>query len=117
MEAEHNTAAANGFEYDTMAADWVDDGDLSADPGSKDPGAKDPDNGSDPSKSDKGDKSDSNDKSDKSDNDKGKTKLAQTSDDLLPSMALTGMMALTALAVCFWAWRRGNRSVRGKHAR
>ena len=114
---EHNTAAANGFEYDTMAADWVDDGDLSADPGSKDPGAKDPDNGSDPSKSDKGDKSDSNDKSDKSDNDKGKTKLAQTSDDLLPSMALTGMMALTALAVCFWAWRRGNRSVRGKHAR
>lgn len=109
---EHNTAAANGFEYDTMAADWVDDGDLSADPG-----AKDPDNGSDPSKSDKGDKSDSNDKSDKSDNDKGKTKLAQTSDDLLPSMAFTGMMALTALAVCFWAWRRGNRSVRGKHAR
>lgn len=66
-------------------------------PGSKDPGAKDPDNGSDPSKSDKGDKSDSNDKSDKSDNDKGKTKLAQTSDDLLPSMALTGMMALDGL--------------------
>ena len=109
---EHNTAAANGFEYDTMAADWVDDGDLSADPG-----AKDPDNGSDPSKSDKGDKSDSNDKGGKSDNDKGKTKLAQTSDDLLPSMAFAGMMALTALAVCFWASRRGDRYVRGKHAR
>ena len=109
---EHNTAAANGFEYDTMAADWVDDGDLSADPG-----AKDPDNGSDPDKSGKDDKSGSTDKGGKSNNDKGKTKLAQTSDDLLPSMAFAGMMALTALAVCFWASRRGDRYVRGKHAR
>lgn len=106
---EHNTAAANGFEYDTMAANWVDDGDLSKDPNEKDPDGKD-----DADKSGKDDKSGSKDKGGKSDD--GKTKLAQTSDDLTLPMSFAGMMALTALAVCYWARRFGNRSMNGKHA-